>query len=79
MIPRWPKPQPPPAQRPGPIGRPFIWDLLLLALNLLVFLAIPALALLALMDLVILYRPWQALGKAVLVWGCWWVFRRLPL
>ena len=59
--------------------RPFLWGLLLLALNLLVFLAIPALALLALMDLVILYRPWQALGKLLAVWGCWWLFRRLPL
>ena len=79
MIPRWPKPQPPPVQRSDRPGRPFLWDLLLLALNLLVFLAIPALALLALMDLVILYRPWQALGKLLAVWGCWWVFRRLPL
>ena len=59
--------------------RPFLWDLLLLALNLLVFLAIPALALLALMDLAILYRPLPALGKSLLTLICWWLFRRLPL
>lgn len=73
----WPKPQPPPMAPQG--HRPFLWGLLLLALNLLVFLAIPALALLALMDLAILYRPLQALGKLLAVWGCWWLFRRLPL
>ena len=78
---QWPSPQSPPASQPQKrlAGRPFFWDLLLLAFNILVLLAVPALSLLALMDLVILHRPLLALGDLLLAWGCWCLFRRLPL